>query len=287
MKETLQQVEFFLQTLIEDSTYRLLGTKRTENILVTKLTQSLENKLRLDSQNNIIAPNIFSLNVPAEYFEDIRSNQRVIDELSGNLLLSGKSAGIHFNGAITINIFPDETLNQGEFNVEAIWKDNSLSSTTSKMASNEFDLASSILPPKAFLIVGGTQIFTLEQDVINIGRSNSNHLVLDDPRISRKHAQLRVIKGRHMLFDLDSAGGTYVNSKRITQVTLHPGDVISLASVPLVYGQDTANAIDDTQEYSPPSTNSNASTTTLRFSNLDSNLPADTDPIHKTNDEFD
>ena len=33
-------------------------------------------------------------------------------------------------------------------------------------------------------------------------------------------------------------GGTYVNNERITRYSLQPGDVISLAGVTLVYGED-------------------------------------------------
>jgi pSer/pThr/pTyr-binding forkhead associated (FHA) protein len=74
--------------------------------------------------------------------------------------------------------------------------------------------------------------------VINIGRRVDNDLVIDDERISRVHAQLRAIKGRYVLFDLDSRGGTFVNDQRIHQSVLYPGDVISLAGVPLVFGQE-------------------------------------------------
>jgi pSer/pThr/pTyr-binding forkhead associated (FHA) protein len=65
-----------------------------------------------------------------------------------------------------------------------------------------------------------------------------NQLVIDDPRVSRNHAQLRAIKGRFVLFDLNSTGGTFVNGQRTSQTVLYPGDVISLAGVALIFGQD-------------------------------------------------
>jgi len=90
----------------------------------------------------------------------------------------------------------------------------------------------------AFLIVGGTKVFTLNQAVTNIGRRLDNHLVVDDPRVSRYHAQIRYVRGRFIIFDLNSTGGTYVNGQRISQSVLYPGDVISLAGLPIVFGQD-------------------------------------------------
>jgi pSer/pThr/pTyr-binding forkhead associated (FHA) protein len=106
------------------------------------------------------------------------------------------------------------------------------------------------LPQNAFLIVDGMQIFPLSQGVINIGRRQDNQLIIDDTRISRVHAQLRAIKGRYVIFDLESSGGTFVNGERIRRSTLYPGDVISLSGVPLVFGQDLSGA-GETQDYDP------------------------------------
>ncbi len=52
------------------------------------------------------------------------------------------------------------------------------------------------------LIIEGVKVHPLKETVVNIGRRLENHLVIDDPRISRNHAQLRAIKGRFVLFDL-------------------------------------------------------------------------------------
>ncbi len=114
----------------------------------------------------------------------------------------------------------------------------------------DFDPDSQNLPANSFLIVDGTRILPLNQSVINIGRRPDNQIAIEDPRVSRLHAQLRAIKGRFVIFDLDSTGGTYVNSQRINQCALYPGDVISLAGYPLVYGQEAAG-IGETQRYSP------------------------------------
>ncbi len=53
--------------------------------------------------------------------------------------------------------------------------------------------------------------------------------------------ELRAIRGRYVLFDLNSTGGTFVNGQRITQFTLRPGDVISLAGVTIIYGEETTD----------------------------------------------
>src|SRR5512133_1418943 len=110
-----------------------------------------------------------------------------------------------------------------------------MQSTTMGNTSEE----SSGTPENAFLIVEGVKVYPLNESVVNIGRRLENQLVIDDPRVSRNHAQLRAIKGRFVLFDLNSTGGTFVNGQRTSQTVLYPGDVISLAGVSLIFGQDS------------------------------------------------
>ena len=101
------------------------------------------------------------------------------------------------------------------------------------------------------MIIEGVRTFQLTQAVVNIGRRLDNTLVVDDPRVSRNHAQLRAIKGRYVLFDLNSTGGTFVNGQRANQTVLYPGDVISLAGVSLIFGQDNPVSKRDISETSP------------------------------------
>ena len=93
------------------------------------------------------------------------------------------------------------------------------------------------VPEDAFVIVDGIRVIPLTQTIVNIGRRVENTLVIDDPRVSRTHAQLRAINGRYIIFDLNSTGGTFINGERVTQSILYPGDVISLAGADLIYGQ--------------------------------------------------
>ena len=52
------------------------------------------------------------------------------------------------------------------------------------------------LPENAFLIIEGTKAIPLNQSTITIGRHQDNMVVIDDPRVSRHHMELRVIQGR-------------------------------------------------------------------------------------------
>jgi pSer/pThr/pTyr-binding forkhead associated (FHA) protein len=94
------------------------------------------------------------------------------------------------------------------------------------------------IPPNAFLVMEGGKTYPLDRAVINIGRMLDNQLVIDDPRVSRHHAQLRAVQGHFVLSDLNSTGGIFVNARRITETIIYPNDTISLAGVALTFHQD-------------------------------------------------
>lgn len=272
MKDKLEQIESHLQSFIEKNATRLFRSPDAESRLVAQLIQAVQDQIRTNPDGTISAPNNFSLNVPSSYAADIRANQMLLDTLAASLLRAGEQAGLIFEAHPTINVFPNDDLEEGQFSVKAMWKEAKLAETQSTDIDLELDPKAN-LPPKAFLIVAGSTIFTLENDVINIGRKLNNHLVIDEPRVSRQHCQLRAVKGRYMLFDLKSSGGTYVNGERIAQIALHPGDVISLAGIPVVYGQDSSIMIDETQEYKRPEITSDSGSTTVQINPFNSDTP--------------
>jgi pSer/pThr/pTyr-binding forkhead associated (FHA) protein len=90
-----------------------------------------------------------------------------------------------------------------------------------------------------FLLVDGQRAVSLERPVTNIGRKSDNHIVLKNPHVSRYHAQIRNIKGKFVIMDLESTVGTSVNGKIIKQTFLKEGDVISVGGIPLIFGIGT------------------------------------------------
>ncbi len=94
------------------------------------------------------------------------------------------------------------------------------------------------IPENFFLIFNGAKAIPLTQLVTSIGRSHGNTIVIDDPRISRRHLEIRFISDHFVVFDLQSTGGTFINGQRVGQGVLYPGDLITLAGVDLVFIQD-------------------------------------------------
>jgi hypothetical protein len=93
-----------------------------------------------------------------------------------------------------------------------------------------------------YLIVGGQQHVPLTRTIYTLGRRLDCDVVLSDPTVSRRHAQLRWRFGRYVLYDLGSSAGTRVNGHPVAEAVLEPGDVIRLGAVDIIYGQDAGDS---------------------------------------------
>lgn len=242
----LSQLETHLQKLVEGSTARLFSDPKASSDLASQLAGAMRDGVLPGVDGELVAPNLYTIQVHPDLASEIEGDAILLEHIRGSIRELCREAGLVLDGPLVIRIEAQEASKPGEFQVLAENSQEDLPSTVS----HEVKLAEALeaIPENAFLIVNGTQVYQLNKAVVNIGRREDNHLVIDDKRVSRLHAQLRASGGRYLVFDLDSTGGTWVNGERIRQQALKPGDVISLSGLPLVFGQDVGGP-GETQDY--------------------------------------
>jgi len=91
--------------------------------------------------------------------------------------------------------------------------------------------------PQAWLELADSRMHWLDAGVCTIGRAATNQLALDVAGISRNHAVLQPgDTGGHIITDLHSTNGTYLNGLRLERSTpLNDGDTIEVGGVKLTY----------------------------------------------------
>ncbi len=249
----LQELEARLQRLIEVRLISALPGQKAEDLLVQKLTGVMRAGCVPDGDGQMVAPNVYTLLAHPDSITYWKKPE-LLDTLVEILETAAQQGKARFDGVPSITIAEDASLSRGEFNLIASFRARSLAETRDMQpdtAAESGDQGDDVIPENAFLIIEGVKVFPLNAPVVNIGRRLDNTLVIDDPRVSRNHAQVRAIKGRFVLFDLNSTGGTFVNGQRANQTVLYPGDVISLAGVALIFGQDNPVSRNDISDTSP------------------------------------
>ena len=248
MKLNFDQLEKRLQTLIEVRLPNYLPINKKDNKVAQQLALAMQNNIKEEGDKKI-APHIYTLAAHPNLVKEWKNDAILLDHFKQTLTIIAIEAEIGFAAPLSFSLAPDPELAPDEVKFLVSQQTNQIAETQD-MASQKTE-STEDTPNNAFLIIHGTKVFPLNKSVINIGRRMENDLVVDDPRVSRDHAQLRVSNGRFVIFDLNSTGGTYVNSQRSHQSVLYPGDVISLAGVPLIYGQDNPPHRADLKDTSP------------------------------------
>jgi hypothetical protein len=249
MKARLDYIESRLQALIERTVQRF-GRDAARHPLAHQLVIAMQENLMTSDDprssevdGRLVAPQSYIILLNPQDLPTWQANTGLLDSLKNTLEEAAHEAGVFFEGPPIIRMVADPDIKLGDIQVDALNSAQEHGTTGSlPIYPDKNREMQDPRPRNAFLIVYETT-FPLRLAVVNIGRRLDNHLIVDDPRVSRAHAQLRAVQGHYVLFDLNATGGTYVNGQRITQYTLKPGDVISLAGVPIIYGED--NPVDD------------------------------------------
>lgn len=256
LNHALTRLEKRLQRLVEDSLDGIFTATDLQKKLSLELLLALQREARPTSDGRIFAPDQFTIFLTPETTWRFTTTPSRTDELAQVLAEAiedfAHQAGYQFNDKLSVRILteqPAENFSAGKPSIVASFKlqDTTQTATLGVGARVDQNLSDESKEPgkphtktTAFLIVNGVDVFILPDlsigGVINIGRMSSNQLVINDGRVSRTHAQLRIMQGRYMLFDLASTYGTFVNGLRVNTHVLRPGDVISFGGVPVVFG---------------------------------------------------
>ncbi len=236
---TLDQIERQIRALFESAS-SILPWADQNAVMVHKLCETIQTYYADTSLPPVIDPPQFLILVnPVTYVTWLRQN-----EWEGILVEAIMSTvaelGYQYMNPPEILTRVDESITPGDAKI-IIREEETLQEKTSNVALSDPQTnqkRQDVLPGKPILILKNEKVIFLQQPVINLGRKSTNHIILNDLKISRLHAQIRRVADGYMIFDVGSTGGTFVNGNRISQHKLQPGDVISLAGYPIIFAED-------------------------------------------------
>lgn len=235
----MHRFEDLAQRLIEGSLARLLRERLSADEVLRALVRAIDDSQTLNEKGEALAPNHYWVTLseqdlaPLEYFEP-----HLADELSENVRQMILQMGLRMDAPPRVLLRGLADLPAHHLRVTARWIPPELPSTdTSPQGAQPLRL-----PRQPFLIVDGRRQVSLTTEIVRVGRSRDNDVILDDRRVSRHHIELRwqPTLSKFLSVDLQSSGGTKLNAYPIQQCTLEAGDVLSLGGVEVIYGEEFA-----------------------------------------------
>jgi DNA-binding NtrC family response regulator len=95
-----------------------------------------------------------------------------------------------------------------------------------------------ILKKSRFMVTVGRdegKEMVLQKSLVTIGTLPECDLVLTDPTVSRRHAEVEERSGGYMLRDRDSTNGTFLDGVKVREAYLSPGSIIRLGQTEMTF----------------------------------------------------
>jgi hypothetical protein len=244
----LRNLEAKIGGLVEGAFSRAFKSNVEPVELARKLAKEMEES-KMASVSRVYVPNhyrVFLSPADREHFSSYEGALR--KELSDYLLEHARAESLALTSRPAVEFMTDERLELGEFGIQAQLLDlPEEESALPEAAPSQGDFGHTMVyspdraarvldagsaprrrPAARAVLAGMGRRTVVESDPFVIGRSRDCDLVVDDPNMSRRHAELRSDGGSWRIADLGSTNGVKVNRRRVDQASLRTGDRITL-----------------------------------------------------------
>lgn len=198
--------------------------------IAAALQRELDNQAQVVSRQRRIVPNIFHVELSHNDLERLAPyDSTLAGELTEQLEEHAELQGYVFPGPIRIQFEEAEDLTTGRFRIR--------SNAEAKVTSRDRTAPATIT--RAVVDVNGTQHPLLPPGMV-VGRGSEADLRIDDPGVSRRHAEFLVTAPRarkgelHIeVHDMGSTNGIRVDGQKVARATLGNGSRVQIGRTSL------------------------------------------------------
>jgi hypothetical protein len=252
----LRNLEAKLGGLVEGAFGRAFKTSVQPVELAHKLAKEMEEN-QMVSVSRVYVPNHYRVFLSPQDREQFSSYEPALrKELSDYLLEHARQERLALTSRPQIEFHTDDRLELGEFGIQAQLlgppEEESEGPEAPAPSAGDFGHTMVYSPDRepqrldagplaarrqAILVGDGSRNVVRGEHAV-IGRSRDCEVVVADPNVSRRHAELRRGDDGWTVHDLGSTNGIKVNGRRVDSAVLRPGDDITLGVTHLTFELD-------------------------------------------------
>jgi hypothetical protein len=244
----VERVEAFVSRVIEGWSARLFGAKLQPVQIAKRLIRAMESHQTI-SLSKTFVPNSYVVSLGPTDFAQFEQYRKSLErDLAETLLGAARERSFTLLAYPSVELERDDDMPPGDIRVSCAMVDASgdeveadpkalgaVESGHTMVLDREALVKDRPRAPRASIEQRDGPPVSLGPDPVLIGRDPQNDVVLDDRRVSRKHAEVRLRLGRYTLYDLQSTNGTYVNGRRVAEKVLEDKDKISIGGLEIVF----------------------------------------------------
>ena len=244
----LRNLESKIAGVVEGTFSRVFRSEVRPVEIARKLAREMEEH-QYGTLSRTYVPNEYRVYLsPRDRERFVSYEDALADELAGYLLEHARRERFALLSRPVIEFETDDRLHLGEFGIEtALVQPEEAEAEQAQAPEPEpvgrtmvFSAAQRIAEPleenaaarqqRALLIYGGRRLMVAPRGA-TLGRSRECEIVVEDPNVSRQHAELRPRGGAWVISDLGSTNGTRVNGRTINAPeVVRAGDEIEVGS---------------------------------------------------------
>lgn len=209
----LRNFEKRLERMVEGAFSRVFRSGLRPVEIGRRLTREMDDSRSIGVRGETVVANNFTVHLSQQ---DMDEFAEVSDSMRRNLAdlarEHAREEGYDFMGPVSIDFNVDPRMRIGAFAVEARLRE----------GGGGAGAGSLVLPTGDRFVLG--------EEIVTIGRVPESVIMLEDPNVSRNHAEIRPSGNGFVLADVGSTNGTKINGIRVSERLLQDGDELTFGS---------------------------------------------------------
>jgi hypothetical protein len=198
--------------------------------IASALAREMDDRAAVVSRGRTVVPNVFAVDLSAHDHDRLSVYAGTLtEELAAMVGEYAQEQRYTFLGGTLVTLHRDESLETGLFRVHSEAKATVATRPQGTRAPSAAPAA--VGEPR---LVADDIAHPLTRAVTRLGRGTDVDIRIDDPGVSRHHAE--ILLGREtVLRDLGSTNGTYVDGVQVGEVALHDGAVVRIGATQFTF----------------------------------------------------